>query len=524
MSNNKNSILEEAANELQSIVEAAKKTAKDNLAKELPDKFDVLLNEELKKLSSKESVKESVKDKAKKEPVVEGKKADKKKESINEMDMREFSMQEVEDAFDQANGEEEFSVVPDEEAGEESTVDDIASAIDSIEDMNNQAVEEAKQDDPFTRFKELAEQMGQMVKEMETKKMHEEYGAQFESDMTNIYGEGYAQSLGEETCSKLKEAYISKKMGEPFGEKSMSAPNVNESKTKPFEEKGKSLSEDKDQPFEDKADPSKEQGKSIDEMHEKVPRGATAPADKGHNTTPAGINEEEEEDDDDKVEVEIEVGGEDEKEEEREEKEMDENLTNTNAAQRKVQGGHSPNIDVAGKHRNPRTRPSMRSTNETYEKRMKSLIEENKKLTKKINEAENVSKKAEQLVENYKNHLEKYRTQLREMAVFNTNLANVNNLLVNEQLALTANDKLNIINKFKSINNIDESDKVYGEVLNEMKEGKKTISENVETKVSKSVGESSKQKIDEAIERTAYENNEHVNKIKKLMAYVDKRK
>ena len=73
------------------------------------------------------------------------------------------------------------------------------------------------------------------------------------------------------------------------------------------------------------------------------------------------------------------------------------------------------------------------------------------------------------------------------------------------------------------MNSLEESDKIYGEVLNEMKEGKKTISENVEEKVSKSIGKSStpKEKLDEAIERTAYEKNDHVAKIKKLMKYVD---
>jgi hypothetical protein len=525
MSKDKKSILEEAANELMSIVETAKKQAKDNLAKELPEKFDVLLKEELNKLSPKESVKESVKDKYKKEPIVEGKKTDKKKESINEMDMTEFSMDEVENAFDQADSEDDFSVVSDEEGVEgEVSVDDIASAIDAIDDMNNEKVEEEEKvvTDPFTKLKEFAEQMGQMVKEMEQQKMHEEYGVQFESDMANLYGEGYAEQLGEETCAKLKETYIAKKMGEPFGDNSHAAPNVNESKVKPFEEKGKSLEEGEDQPFEDKANPSKEQGKSIDEMHEKVPRGATADPDKGHNTTPAGINEEEEEDD--KVEVEIEVGGEDEKEEDREEKEMDETAGSAK--------GHAANRTVGNEnmpHSSPRKDSTQRQfQKETYEKRMKSLIEENKKLTKEVNEAKKGFEKAEQLVENYKNHLEKYRNQLREMAVFNTNLANVNNLLVNESLALTTNDKVSIINKFKSIDNIDESDKAYGEILTEMKKGKKkkTISEDVEEKVSKSVGESStpKEKINEAIEKTAYEKNAHVEKLKKLINYVETRR
>ena len=54
------------------------------------------------------------------------------------------------------------------------------------------------------------------------------------------------------------------------------------------------------------------------------------------------------------------------------------------------------------------------------------------------------------LVEQYKAAIEKYRDQLKEMATFNTNLAHVNNLLVNEGLALTQEDKIKIINEFKT--------------------------------------------------------------------------
>jgi hypothetical protein len=58
-----------------------------------------------------------------------------------------------------------------------------------------------------------------------------------------------------------------------------------------------------------------------------------------------------------------------------------------------------------------------------------------------------------------------------------------------------------------------------------MKSAKKTISENVEDKMnSGAVGESTAQKIDEAVERTAYTNSEHVQKIKNIMEYVEKGK
>ena len=52
------------------------------------------------------------------------------------------------------------------------------------------------------------------------------------------------------------------------------------------------------------------------------------------------------------------------------------------------------------------------------------------------------------------------------MAIFNTNLAHVNNLLVNESLALTQDDKIKIINEFKKVDSIAESQKKYKTFLN----------------------------------------------------------
>jgi hypothetical protein len=156
-------------------------------------------------------------------------------------------------------------------------------------------------------------------------------------------------------------------------------------------------------------------------------------------------------------------------------------------------------------------------------KKVNGLIKENKNLTKKLNETKNYKKSVSTLLESYKSALEKYRVQLKEMAVFNTNLAHVNNLLVNEELALTQADKINIINEFKQVNTIIDSQKKYKNFLTEMKENRKTISESIEEKISTSVQSSSKQKLDEVVEKTAYSDNEHVKKMRKLIEYVENR-
>ena len=200
-----------------------------------------------------------------------------------------------------------------------------------------------------------------------------------------------------------------------------------------------------------------------------------------------------------------------------EEPEVDEAKGLSYASRRNTSGRNLPNNNYLS---------SMESDQSPYLQEAKAkingLIKENKELTKKVNLLKSNNKTSTDLLENYKNALAKYRSQLTEMAIFNTNLVNVNNLLVNEELNLTQDDKVKIIGEFKSINSISESQDKYGKLLSEMKETKSTISENFENKVSASIQPSSKQQLSEAIEKTAYSSND-LNRIKSLIDYAEKR-
>lgn len=168
----------------------------------------------------------------------------------------------------------------------------------------------------------------------------------------------------------------------------------------------------------------------------------------------------------------------------------------------------------------PKMRPAMRGGMDESQKKISSLIEENKKLTKKLNETKKYKETASKLVESYQTVIGKYRNQLKEMAVFNTNLSHVNNLLVNEELALTQEDKVKIINEFKKVDSISSSVNVYKNLMTEMKVGKKTLTESFENKVSASIQPSSKQKLDEVKEKTAYTT---VPRMKALIESMEKR-
>jgi hypothetical protein len=203
-------------------------------------------------------------------------------------------------------------------------------------------------------------------------------------------------------------------------------------------------------------------------------------------------------------------------------------------------GGDEPtaelgeNLEHTQTHHNARKTGSHNNVNYGKEDRLRdaqknegnikigSLISENKGLTKKLNETKKYKKSVTTLVEQYKSALDKYRNQLKEMATFNTNLAHVNNLLVNESLALTQEDKINIINDFKTVDTIAESQEKYKNLLSEMKTSKKTLTETVEGKVAASVAPSSKN-LDEAKEVTVYKDDKHILRIKKIMESIDKR-
>ena len=202
---------------------------------------------------------------------------------------------------------------------------------------------------------------------------------------------------------------------------------------------------------------------------------------------------------------------------ETEEEIVDENLehTQTHANARKTGAENHTNY---GKE--SRLRDAMKNEGTI---KISSLINENKGLTKKLNETKKYKQSVTTLVEQYKSALEKYRNQLKEMATFNTSLAHVNNLLVNESFALTQEDKIKIINEFKTIDTIAKSQEKYKTFLSEMKESKPTLTESIENKVSASIQPSSKQNLGEAKEVTAYADDKHIQRMKQLIESMNNR-
>ena len=534
MKNEKKSILKEALTDFNEIMEAADANAKKKLAEEFPEKFKNILKEELhKNKSAKESYKkidkeeesvvddteeknESVMKKEVKETatVKHAKKApfeEKPKAKTANMNEEDVDVVENEDELNEEREKEfvkkkhekdepNFAKGTEEEKGKKFTkkVDassgkPMANKVHEGYDMTgmedgaiDSTIDGAGQEDEFLTMEDIEAEIANMENLGEELDVVQEGGESDPFDelvkMRNQLDEmiGKLGGVQEQKRAAGKQNFAARDaMGNDGGHAGMTTSQIDE-----------------------------------EEMEEQKRMGGkqSIPGRENGGPTTSMIDEEEITDDD--IEAAINAMGEG----------FDSEISEDNITHghlRKVDGAKTPGPDYAYRKQgdNARTRYAMR---EGEDKKVQSLMTENKKLMKKLNETKKYKESVTTLVENYKNALEKYRGQLKEMAVFNTNLAHVNNLFVNEDLALTQEDKIKIINEFKNVNTITESQNKYKTFINEMKQSKKTITESMEKKVGASIQPSSKQKLDEVVEKTAYENNEHLNRMKRIIETIEK--
>lgn len=482
METTKKSVLSEAIVEFNELMEAAKSKAKEQMASELPDKFNKILNEHLEKLDKmknniqekKDKINESKVDKTfTKEPkdkkevgktnTKEVKKDDeevdstlddtfnkepKKGKKVNEsveddIDLTDFSMEELQEVFDGADDDDDFDVEGDElDAGKDFELDDIEAELAKMGDMSEEFEVDENVDDPYTKLKKLQEEMNAIIDSFnkETGDIVEEADPmiqEFDEKMSGIYGEDYKGVLGAD-YDKLLDLYKNQDNGE----------------AKHFDDEDVieiSMDEEEDLDFEDE----------IEEAH--------------------GVS-----------------------------------LSNN-----KLAGSHVQPRPEYAQYKKDKLRYALQK--EQFEKRINSLVTENKKNKIEFKKLKNKTSETEKLMESYRDVIGKYRQQLTEMVVFNTNLSHVNNLLINEDFNLTNEEKKQIVEKFKPVQSIDESEQIYNEIINEKKEvDGKLISESINK--NNIIGKPSKENLGETIEKSTYKNDDHLDKIKRVMMYVEKQK
>jgi hypothetical protein len=560
----KSSIIKEALTDYNAIKEAAEANAKNKLAEEFPEKFNYLLKEELqnKNKKTKESYKkldeteESDKDdvESNKESVMKNQKEETKKvtkESAGEGKPFVEKAKGVEQVEETAGEGKPFvekakgAKVVDETAGEGKPFVEKAKGVKKVEE-DVKITDTVGKGDPFDEKTKKAKKVDETAGEgkpfvEKTKKIEKPLQTE-EFDVTGLDVDSVGSALeGAESQDEILtmeeiEEEISKMQG--LGEELDATPEKSTGGV-PYQElvemrdkldgmikgmgnveemqQGKFDTQSINKMHDGNYDSALIDEKNVEEMHS---AGATDGAETygtqqqvaaQHAQGPTDELIDEENPTITDADIEAVLG--------KREGEVEESQTRTLANQKKVGGGTIP-----GKEYKQSAVPKMRlALQGESEKKLAGLIEENKKLTKKVNEIKKFKESAGKLMEGYKTALDKYRTQLKEMATFNTNLAHVNNLLVNEELALTQEDKIKIISEFKKVDSIAESQKKYKAILSEMRDSKKTLTESIEEKVSASIQPSSKQKLDEVVEKTAYENDEHIKRMKQLIEYVEKR-
>jgi len=185
-----------------------------------------------------------------------------------------------------------------------------------------------------------------------------------------------------------------------------------------------------------------------------------------------------------------------------------------------VSGTETPRVDHKEYAKNKVRLALQKEGVEKLQTRVNKLVNENFTLVKSANKAKSMVKEMTKINESYREAIDKYRKQLNEMALVSTNIANVNNILVNESLALSFDEKKGMINEFKKVKTVEDSENTYKKIIKEFTEAKKTIKESVESKINSAIETSASEEVKAGVEGNTI--NEHVDKIKKLISYKHK--
>lgn len=478
------SVLGKAILEYKQLVEVAKKQLSEGHSKELDALITKLLKENENVSLYKEP--ETVKEELQSTVTTQQESANADNEAIN---MKNASLKEIEEAFDAASDDDEFKVVKTDDTDGNFSLTDIEGEVNEVMSEIN-AAEQAQQvdasgdaqpeEDNLTKFKKLHEEMGKMIEAMNAEKNDIALKEQFHQKMTEMMGEGYQDKIGVVECGKMYETF-----------KAKVSTASNETKPDHIQENKDGKTFTPTSGVANTYNPNSKAGGGS------FPSTAV-PAEKPLN----------------KAVTETEVAS--------TAAQVDETHGVSLSSNKLVNGDQTPRLDHKDYAKNKVRLALQKESIEKLQKRINSLVNENFELTKMANKAKETVNEIKKINESYKDSIEKYRKQLTEMALVSTNIANVNNILVNESLALSFEDKKKIISEFNNVKTVDESEATHKKIIKEYSEAKKTIKESVEQKIQSTVIESSSsEEVSKNVEGSAI--NEHVEKIKKLSTYQSKK-
>lgn len=492
-------VLENAILEYKQILEVAKNKVLEGHTKEIDAAFSKLINESNVSLYNEpEMVKEespSTETKTEESAIAD------KTEAIN---MKEASLKEIEEAFDAASDDDEFKVVKQEEnqgydfslSEIEGEISNVMSEIEAAENAQGGEAGVLPEEDNLTKIKKIHEEMGKMISAMDAEKNEVVMKENFHNKMMETFGEGYENAIGMNECGKMYETF-KKKASMNETDASVKPPKASSVAPAPkavvAESEGVSAGKSNvpgtftpnaaatsgtyaAKPVEKSTDKAVTKSSGPDIIVDTTKVNEQAPVDETHGV---GLS-----------------------------------------ANKLVGGNQTPRLDHKEYAKNKVRLALQKESIEKLQTRINTLVNENFTLNKSINKSKGTIKEMTKINEGYREAIDKYRKQLNEMALVTTNISNVNSILVNEGFALSFEDKKNMINEFKDVRNVEESEKTYQKIIKDFSGTKKTIKESVESKLNNAIESSSSKEVTENVEGAVI--NEHVNKIKSLINYKHK--
>jgi hypothetical protein len=548
MSEVKKTVIEEALIDFDTVLKEAQEIAKEKLATSMPDKFESLVEQHLK---TKNKINESDEEQ---EPVMADEKESVKEstpdesqemsETSEKVDMSQATIAEIEEAYDNLSLD-EIEIMREAEGDDDIEVKDVEKEIDAMSEMvdeldaQDQPMVAEENNDPYSKLKQMHEEMSKMLEAIESDKADSQLRETFKSKMKGVYGESFEEAFGVDECGKMFETFKKLQEGKEFPKSSPTAKPADEKIVKGGTNKGHNLATAKKGAVHKTSTPKTSNPAEETLAETELPKTSPTaqPAEeklvgggmnKGHNlakSKSAGSA----------YSKAVPKSALPSKETLAEVEETSEGET---IAEEQVEEGHGvalshnkhvgqeslPRIDQGKEYAKDKVRIALQKESEDRAKRINNLLKEQKDLTKKVNQFKKEKIDLVSINEGFKKTLNEMKDQMKKMAVFNTNIAHVNNLLVNEEFALTKDEKIYIIEKFKKVASITESDATHKVLINEFKTSKKKIDESIEKKITENVGGESSANILESkiVEKTAFE--KQVSKMKDIINYGEKRR
>jgi len=134
-------------------------------------------------------------------------------------------------------------------------------------------------------------------------------------------------------------------------------------------------------------------------------------------------------------------------------------------------------------------------------KKYQEAVAENNKKTKELDSFKTLAEEFKGSETEYKSAIKNLKSQLQEVALFSSNLTYAIKLITEN--STTKDEKLNILKRFDSAKNLNESREIFNSLQDQLVSGKTATKQVIEDKIMETPKASGSSKLNES---TAYQN------------------